>query len=261
MTQTATTGDTIDVKDAHRFDEARLAQYLRATIDDFEGPLTVKQFEGGQSNPTYFMTTPKRNYVLRRKPPGQLMKSAHAVEREYRVIRALNQTGFAVPHAYVLCEDPDVIGTSFFVMSHVPGHARTDPSMPDLAPPARRSLVHSYIDTLAELHAQDHVALGLSDFGPPGNYFARQVSRWSRQYRETETEKLPEVHELIAWLEGAIPEQTRTTIVHGDYSFHNLLCHPDRTSARVGARLGAEHDRRSARRLHLFHPTVVRAGR
>src|SRR4029453_6191324 len=178
MTQTANTGDTIDVKDAHRFDEARLEQYLRATIDGFAGPLTVKQFEGGQENPTYFMTTPKRNYVLRRKPPGQLMKSAHAVEREYRVIRALNQTGFAVPHAYVLCEDPDVIGTSFFVMSHVPGHARTDPSMPDLTAPARRSLVHSYIDTLAALHSQDHLALGLGDFGPPGNYFARQVSRW-----------------------------------------------------------------------------------
>lgn len=219
-------GDTIDVKDAHRFDEARLEGYLSETVAGFTGPLTVRQFEGGQSNPTYFMTTPTSTYVLRRKPPGRLVKSAHAVEREHRVISALNRTDFPVPHAYVLCEDPDVIGTSFFVMSHVPGHARTDPSMPDLAPAARRDLVHSYIDTLAALHAVDHVAVGLSDFGPPGNYFARQVSRWSRQYRETETEPLPEVHELIAWLESAIPEQTRTTIVHGDYSFHNLLCHP-----------------------------------
>jgi hypothetical protein len=136
-------------------------------------------------------------------------------------------------------------------MSHVPGHARTDPSMPDLAPAARRSLVHSYIDTLATLHSVDHVAVGLGNFGPPGNYFARQVSRWSRQYRETETEKLPEVHELIAWLEGAIPYQTRTTIVHGDYSFHNL-----RPPTGLGSSVltGTEHDRRSARRLHVFHP-------
>jgi aminoglycoside phosphotransferase (APT) family kinase protein len=141
--QSGAAGDTIQVKDAHRFDEARLEEYLRANVNGFEGPLTVRQFEGGQSNPTYFLTTPARNYVLRRKPPGQLMKSAHAVEREYRVIHALNQTDFPVPHAYALCEDPDVIGTSFFVMSHVPGHARTDPSMPDLKPAARSSLVHS----------------------------------------------------------------------------------------------------------------------
>ena len=230
--------DTIDVRAAHRFDEARLAAYLSEHVAGFEGPLTVRQFEGGQSNPTYFLTTPARNYVLRRKPPGRLVKSAHAVEREYRVIRALNATDFPVPKAYVLCEDPDVLGTPFFLMSHVPGYARTDPSMPDLTPEARRALVYSYIDTLAALHGQDHVALGLADFGPPGNYFARQVSRWSRQYRETETERLPEVHDLIAWLESAIPEQSRTTIVHGDYSFHNLLCHP--TQPRLAAVLDWE---------------------
>ena len=230
--------ETIDVKAAHKFDEAKLAGYLERHIDGFAGPLTVKQFEGGQSNPTYFLSTPNRNYVLRRKPPGRLVKSAHAVEREFRVIHALNATDFVVPHAYVLCEDPDVIGTSFFVMSHVPGEARRDVSMPDLARSARRSLVNSFIDAMAMLHGYDHVALGLADFGPPGNYFARQVSRWSRQYRETETEKLAEMHELIAWLEKSIPEQTRTTIVHGDYSFHNLLCHP--TEPRIAAVLDWE---------------------
>jgi aminoglycoside phosphotransferase (APT) family kinase protein len=220
-------GETIDVKAAHRFDEARLDAYLRDHIDDYAGPLTVKQFEGGQSNPTYFLTTPQRNYVLRRKPPGKLAKSAHAVDREYRVISALNTVRFPVPRAYVLCEDPAVIGTTFFVMSHVPGHVRADPALPDVAPAHRASLVYSYIDTLAQLHSFDHVALGLSEFGPPGNYFERQVSRWSRQYAETETEKLPEMHELIAWLTQSIPAQERTSVVHGDYSFHNLLCHPD----------------------------------
>jgi len=231
-------GETIDVKDAHRFDEARLGAYLHEHIEGFSGPLTVKQFEGGQSNPTYFLSTPNKSYVLRRKPPGKLAKSAHAVEREYRVIKALNSTAFPVPRAYLLCEDPAVIGTSFFVMSHVAGHVRADVSLPDLAPSDRRRLVYSYVDTLALLHSYDHVALGLSDFGPPGNYFERQVSRWSRQYAETETQPLPEMHELIAWLQHSIPPQERTSIVHGDYSFHNLLCHP--TEPRIAAVLDWE---------------------
>jgi aminoglycoside phosphotransferase (APT) family kinase protein len=230
--------ETIDVKAAHRFDEARLADYLERHVEGFVGPLTVKQFEGGQSNPTYFLQTPARNYVLRRKPPGRLVKSAHAVDREYRVIRALNQTDFPVPRAYLLCEDESVIGTAFFLMSHVAGHARADVSMPDLAPAARRQLVDSYVDTLARLHGFDPVALGLGDFGPPGNYFARQVSRWSRQFAETETEKVPEMHELIAWLESAIPGQARTSIVHGDYSFNNVLSHP--SEPRVAAVLDWE---------------------
>ena len=230
--------ETIDVKAAHRFDEARLADYLARHVEGFVGPLTVKQFEGGQSNPTYFLQTPARNYVLRRKPPGRLVKSAHAVDREYRVIRALNQTDFPVPRAYLLCEDESVIGTAFFLMSHVAGYARADVSMPDLVPAARAQLVDSYVDTLARLHGFDPVALGLGDFGPPGNYFARQVSRWSRQFAETETEQVPEMHELIAWLESALPEQARTSIVHGDYSFNNVLSHP--TEPRVAAVLDWE---------------------
>jgi len=230
--------ETIDVKAAHRFDEARLAEYLAQHVEGFAGPLVVKQFEGGQSNPTYFLQTPARNYVLRRKPPGRLVKSAHAVDREYRVIKALNQTDFPVPKAYVLCEDEGVIGTAFFVMSHVPGHARADVSLPDLAPADRGRLIGSYVDTLASLHGFDHVALGLGDFGPPGNYFARQVSRWSRQFAETETESVAEMHELARWLEAAIPEQARTAIVHGDYSFNNVLSHP--TEPRVAAVLDWE---------------------
>lgn len=229
---------TVEVKAAHRFDEARLEAYLARHVDGFAGPLTVKQFEGGQSNPTYLLQTPARNYVLRRKPPGRLVRSAHAVDREYRVIRALNQTGFPVPHAYLLCEDEGVIGTTFFLMGHVPGQARADVSMPDLVPAARGRLVASYVDTLATLHGLDHVALGLGEFGRPGNYFERQVSRWSRQFAETETERIPEMHELARWLEGAIPEQARTCIVHGDYSFNNVLSHP--TEPRVAAVLDWE---------------------
>src|SRR5262245_35496487 len=218
--------ETIDVKAAHRFDETKLAAFLADHIPDFEGPLKVQQFEGGQSNPTYALTTPTRKYVLRRKPPGHLVKSAHAVDREFTVIHALNATDFPVPHAYVLCEDPSIIGTAFFVMSHVPGHAHWDVTMPDLAPSARTKVIHSFVDTLARLHSFDIDALGLRDFGKPGNYFERQVSRWSRQYSETQTEKIGEMDELIDWLRRNIPEQRATTIVHGDYSFNNVLCHP-----------------------------------
>jgi aminoglycoside phosphotransferase (APT) family kinase protein len=224
--ETGFASETIAVKAAHRFDERRLEEYLEAHLTGFSGPLTVKQFEGGQSNPTYFLATPGRNYVLRRKPPGRLVKSAHAVDREYRVLRALNTTRFPVPEALLFCGDESVLGTMFFVMSHVAGFARADVSMPDLAPASRHALVESYVDTLAALHGVDHEALGLGDYGPPGNYFERQVSRWSRQFEETETEKLPEMHELIDWLKRSIPDQARTTIVHGDYSFHNLLSHP-----------------------------------
>ena len=230
--------EEIDVKAAHRFDVARLEAYLLANVPGFAGPLTVKQFEGGQSNPTYSLATPGRNYVLRRKPPGKLVKSAHAVEREFRVIRALNATDYPVPTAYVLCEDTDVIGTAFFVMSHVPGFAHWDVSMPDRDPAGRTAMVNDFVDTLARLHQMDIDALGLADFGPPGNYFERQVSRWSRQYGETETQPIAEMHELIDWCRGAIPRDARRTIVHGDYSFNNVLCHP--TEPRVAAVLDWE---------------------
>jgi aminoglycoside phosphotransferase (APT) family kinase protein len=230
--------ETIDVKAAHRFDEARLAAFLAREIPGFAGPLKVQQFEGGQSNPTYALATPTRKYVLRRKPPGHLVKSAHAVDREFRVIHALNATDFPVPRAYVLCEDPSIIGTAFFVMSHVPGHAHWDVTMPDLAPEARTKVIQSFVDTLARLHSFDIDELGLRDFGKPGNYFERQVSRWSRQYSETQTEKITQMDELIDWLVRNIPEQRATTIVHGDYSFNNVLCHP--TEPRVAAVLDWE---------------------
>jgi aminoglycoside phosphotransferase (APT) family kinase protein len=217
---------TIPVKPQHRFDEARLADWLQSHVAGYEGPLTVTQFEGGQSNPTFLLHTPARDYVMRRKPPGVLMKSAHAVDREYRILTALGHAGFRVPKAHALCEDAEVIGTAFFVMDHVPGRVMWDPKLPDLALPERRQLVFDYVDTLAELHRIDHTAIGLTDFGPPGNYFARQISRWGRQYQETETDPIPEMHRLLAWLERSVPEQQATTIVHGDYQFGNVLTHP-----------------------------------
>lgn len=217
--------DTIDVKNAHRFDEAALERFLHATVDGFAGPLRVKQFEGGQSNPTYLLQTPSTRYVLRRKPPGELKKSAHAVDREYRVMHALNRTDFPVPKALVLCEDPSVIGTSFFVMSHIPGRAYWDVTMPDRSPADRRAIVYNFVDTLARLHGFDVAAVGLSEFAPPGNYFERQVSRWTRQYAETATVTLQEMDELMSWLKANIPRESRRTVVHGDYSFNNVLIH------------------------------------
>ncbi|HEY5645402.1 MAG TPA: phosphotransferase family protein [Pseudomonadales bacterium] len=215
--------DTVAVKSAHRFEEARLHAFLRDSVPGYEGPLAVTQFEGGQSNPTFLLSTPGGRYVLRRKPPGQLARSAHAVDREFRVMRALRDTRVPVPEALVLCEDESVIGAAFFVMSHVPGRIFADPTLPDLAPGERTALIHDYVDTLAALHALDYQALGLEDYGRPGNYFARQISRWGRQYRETETEPVPEMHSLLGWLEESVPEQTATSIVHGDFQFGNSL--------------------------------------
>ncbi len=229
---------TIPVKPAHRFDESRLHGYLLGNVPGYQGPLSVSQFEGGQSNPTFLLTTPKRSYVLRRKPPGQLARSAHAVDREFRIMRALAGTGVPVPEAFVLCEDESVIGAMFFVMSHVPGRIFADPTLPDLTPTERTALIHDYVDTLAALHALDHQALGLADYGRPGNYFERQISRWGRQYQETETERVTEMHELLAWLERSVPEQTATSIVHGDFQFGNSLI--DEAEPRIAAVLDWE---------------------
>lgn len=229
---------TIPVKRQHRFDEVKLHEYLSRQIPDYEGPLTVSQFEGGQSNPTFLLHTPSRDYVLRRKPPGTLMKSAHAVDREFRIIKALDATDVPVPTACVLCEDESVIGTMFFVMGHVPGRVMWDPTLPDLDPADRRVLIYDCVDTLVRLHGVDYEALGLDDFGRPGNYFERQLSRWGRQYQETETDPVPEMHRLLEWLERSVPAQTATSIVHGDYQFANVLTHP--TQPRVAAVLDWE---------------------
>jgi aminoglycoside phosphotransferase (APT) family kinase protein len=196
--------------------------------------MRVEQFQGGQSNPTFLLHTPDARYVLRRKPAGVLLASAHAVDREYRVTRALFEAGLPVPEPLALCEDLDVIGTMFYVMRHVPGRGFWDPRMPMLPPLERAAVYDSANETLAQLHLVDYAALGLSDYGRPGNYFARQISRWSRQYEASRTDDLPEMDRLVEWLPSAIPAgDDRTTIIHGDYSFHNLLIHP--TEPRVAA--------------------------
>jgi aminoglycoside phosphotransferase (APT) family kinase protein len=231
-------GQTIDVKAAHRVDEAKLAAFLADTVPGYAGPLTLKQFEGGQSNPTYLLETPGAKYVLRKKPPGVLLKSAHAVDREYRVMRALWETGFPVPEPLVLCEDEAVLGTAFYVMRHVAGRVFLDNAMPDLTPAERAGVYDSVNETLARLHTVDHVAIGLGDYGRAGNYFGRQIGRWSQQYELSATEVIPAMDKLIAWLPGAIPDDDETRLAHGDYSFHNVLIHP--TEPRVVAVLDWE---------------------
>ena len=230
----ATIGSTVDVATNSAFDEAVLEKFLTALIPGFRGPMKVQQFEGGQSNPTFLLETDSAKYVLRRKPPGVLLKSAHAVDREYRITRALFDAGLPVPEPLVLCEDDDVIGTMFYVMRHVPGRAFWDPRMPGLLPAERSAIYDSANETLARLHMVDYKAIGLGDYGRPGNYFQRQISRWSRQYEASRTDDIPEMDKLMAWLPDAVPDTgERTTIIHGDYSFHNLLVHP--TEPRVAA--------------------------
>lgn len=231
-------GQTVPVKDAHRIDEARLATFLGDVVPGYGGPLEVRQFEGGQSNPTYLLTTPGAKYVLRRKPPGVLLKSAHAVDREFRVMKALFERGFPVPEPLALCEDPEVLGTAFYVMRHVPGRVFLINSMPDLTPAERAAVYDSANEVLARLHTIDHVAAGLEDFGRAGNYFERQIGRWSQQYEVSKTADLPEMDRLIEWLPKAAPPAGEARLIHGDYSFHNLLVHP--TEPRVVAVLDWE---------------------
>jgi len=226
-------GETVEVKAAHHFDPARLEAYLAGKLPGFAGPLSIRQFEGGQSNPTYVLDTPGRSYVLRRKPPGVLLASAHAVDREFRVLSALHAQGFPVPEPLVYDDDTEIVGSPFYVMAHVPGRVFYDCTMPDLTPPERAALFDSANETLARLHGFDHDAIGLGDFGRPGNYFARQVARWSKQYQAAETVPILAMDRLMAWLPGAIPEGDESCVIHGDYSFHNLLVHP--TEPRVVA--------------------------
>jgi aminoglycoside phosphotransferase (APT) family kinase protein len=213
------------VEDRHRFDEIHLDAWMRQHVEGYGGPLTVQQFKGGQSNPTYRLDTPGRSYVMRRKPFGKLLPSAHAVDREFRVISALGQQGFPVAHAYALCTDDSVIGASFYLMSMEEGRVFWDPTLPSQPPEMRRKIFTSKIETLAKLHMYDPEKIGLGDFGKPGNYFARQVDRWTKQYRASETQHIPEVEKLIEWLPKTLPEQKRVSIVHGDYRLDNMIFH------------------------------------
>jgi len=217
---------TRPVAPQHAFDEAALARYLRERIEGCGDDLRVEQFKGGQSNPTFLLTAGGRRFVLRRKPPGDLLPSAHAVDREFRVISALAETGVPVARAHLLCEDPAVIGAMFYVMDYVEGRVLWDPRLPDLTPVQRRTHYAELGRVIAALHKVDYAAVGLSDYGKPGNYIQRQVARWTKQYKAAETETIEAVDRLIHWLPERIPPDDETAIVHGDYRFDNVIFHP-----------------------------------
>ena len=219
---------TRPVDPRHAFDVAALDRWMADHVADYAGPLTVRQFRGGQSNPTYELTTPGRTYVLRRKPPGNLLPSAHAVDREFRVISALSKQGFPVARPHALCEDEGVIGSMFYVMDKVDGRIFWDLKLPGLAPEERRAIYEAQTDALARLHAIDPEAAGLGDHGRPGNYFARQVGRWSKQYAASETETIPAMDRLMAFLPESLPPEGPTRIVHGDWRLDNMILAPDR---------------------------------
>jgi aminoglycoside phosphotransferase (APT) family kinase protein len=209
--------------------EGALLSWLRQHVDGFAGPARLEKFKGGQSNPTFRLTAASGTYVLRRQPPGKLLKSAHAVDREYRVMQALAGTAVPVPRVYSLCEDRDVIGATFYVMAYSRGRIFWQAALPELDNPGQRAALYDEMNrVLAELHKVDPAAVGLEDYGMPGNYFARQLARWTGQYRASELQKIPAMEELIAWLEqNQPPDDGRVALVHGDYRLDNLVFHPD----------------------------------
>ncbi|MBP8176972.1 MAG: phosphotransferase [Xanthomonadales bacterium] len=207
--------------------EAELARYLEAQLAGFRGPLTATKFKGGQSNPTYLIEAASGRYVLRRKPPGRLLASAHAVDREYRVLGALHGSAVPVAQPLHLCVDEGVIGSMFYLMQHVAGRVYWDPALPELAPAQRGAVYAEIMRVLAALHAIDPAAVGLAGYGKPGNYFARQVARWTEQYRAAETERFEAMEALIAWLPAHCPpDDGRAALVHGDFRIDNLMFEP-----------------------------------
>ncbi|MEK9944604.1 MAG: phosphotransferase [Alphaproteobacteria bacterium] len=216
-----------DVLPAHQFDERRLEDWLAANLDGFAGPMTVAEFKGGQSNPTYRLTTPGASYVLRRKPPGTLLPSAHAVDREYRIMHALAETGVPVPRTYLLCEDESIVGTMFYVMDFLDGRILFDPRLPEVTSTGERAAMFDAMnEVIAALHTVDYKAVGLGDFGREGGYVARQIGRWSKQYKASETETIDAMERLMEWLPAHLPAHDETTLVHGDYRLDNLIFHP-----------------------------------
>ena len=206
---------------------SRLEPWLRTNVPGFDGPLSAEKFPGGQSNPTFKLTAGERQYVLRRKPSGELLASAHAVDREYRVLDALRDTGVPVPDAVALCENDDVIGSMFYVMEHLEGRIFWDPAVPEVDNAERTAIYDEMSSVLAALHSVNVETVGLSDYGKSGNYYARQIGRWTKQYRASETETVADMEALMAWLPNHIPEGEETVaLVHGDYRLDNMIFHP-----------------------------------
>jgi len=220
--------------DTQTLDEAAVHAYLSENLPGFEGPMEVTKFQGGQSNPTFMLKTPEHSYVLRRKPPGVLLKSAHAVDREFRVQKALENTDVPVSKMHLLCEDDSVIGSMFYIMDHVQGRNFNEPAMPDVSAQDRTAIISEMNRVLAALHTVDIDAVGLSDYGPEGNYFERQVGRWSKQYRASETDKIPAMDELMDALVGERPaDDGQRTLVHGDYRIDNMIFDATGTQCRA----------------------------
>jgi aminoglycoside phosphotransferase (APT) family kinase protein len=214
-------------------DEVALGRWLEANVEGFQRPFQLTKFPSGQSNPTYRIRAASGDYVMRRKPFGKLLPSAHAVDREYRLLSALHPLDFPVPEPLALCDEPEVIGAIFYVMEMAKGRPYADGSLPDFDPATRRRMYEQLVETLADLHTIDPETAGLGDFGKPGNYFERQVMRWTRQYRDSETDYVPEMERLIAFLPSTLPEQSRTSIVHGDYRIDNVVYDGDGTLTAV----------------------------
>lgn len=218
--------DVTPVRAAHKFNEDSLRAYMQENVEGFEGPLTISQFEGGQSNPTFLLHTPAQDYVMRKKPPGVLLPSAHAVDREFKIMSALQSTDVPVAKTYALCEDSDVIGTPFYIMEKVEGRIFREPELPGMEPAERAAIYDAMNDTMAKMHNVDIDAVGLADFGKQGNYFERQIGRWTKQYRASETEVVPTMEKLIEWLPANMPTNLENTICHGDYRLENMIIHP-----------------------------------
>lgn len=220
--------------DTQTLDEAAVHAYLSKELPGFEGPMEVTKFQGGQSNPTFMLKTPAHSYVLRRKPPGVLLKSAHAVDREFRVQKALHGSDVPVSKMHLLCEDDGVIGSMFYIMDHVAGRNFNEPAMPDVSMVDRGKVINEMNRVLAALHSVDINAVGLGDYGPEGNYFERQVGRWSKQYRASETQNIPAMDQLMDALVGERPEDDgQRTLVHGDYRIDNMIFDATSTDCRA----------------------------
>jgi aminoglycoside phosphotransferase (APT) family kinase protein len=214
------------VREAHRFDEKALDEYLKNNLEGYAGALNVQQFEGGQSNPTFLLNAGGTEYVMRKKPPGKLLPSAHQVEREFRVMKALEKSDVPVPRMYLLCDDENIIGTPFFVMEHVQSRVLEDITLPGMPPEERHAVYLDMIRILAALHSVDYGALGLDNFGKPGNYFTRQIGRWSKQYVAAKTDEIESMERLMEYLPANVPADDTSCIVHGDYRLGNMLLHP-----------------------------------